>query len=135
MGLNAKLANYVKQLDKYLQKPFLNRITLQDADKAIALIEEFYALAETLKAEPVYSLENETYIAAGCRLCADLSEAVQEKIWDAQYRAHQSLVTIYRLFRRDLQQHLQSQAMMGRIQRVRAKTVDVGRESGLGMVL
>lgn len=119
------------ELDALLrQRPDARRHELA-LKRACKVMDRFHTLARQAGAAATHR----DAVAAGCRLCADLSEHLHQGLMEAHLDSNAAIEQLSAALRRQLQARAQRARLLQRVQHMRQATSLQGEAVGLGVIL
>lgn len=130
----------LKEFDRYLNRTYLETLSLDEARLLLARIETFNALAKSHHRTSALHPERESVmdeymVTAGCRLASDLSEKIMMRLVDLLQERDDEITLLSSRLRQKLQERYEASTLLSRAQTARANTNHLGETHGLGVIL
>jgi hypothetical protein len=130
------LRRTIRTFDRLLQRPILARLALDTLPQVIGELERFHQAARLNPPATADSLDEHSFlVAAGCRLSADLNEALSVRLMDTVQEHDEAITQLSRQLGERLQARNQAAKLLKKTQALKQQTVEKGEAAGLGMVL
>ncbi len=125
----------VKEFDRYLNKTYLETLSLDEAQLLLGRIELFDIMAQQAKALEPLSDDEAYLITVGCRLSSDLSDTITMRLVDLLQQHEGEISLLSSKLRKQMQKRFQASVLLNQAQSVRSQVNDMGETYGLGVIL
>jgi hypothetical protein len=130
------LRRTIHAFDRLLQRPMLAQLALDTLPQVIGELERFHQAARLSPPAAADSLDERSFlVAAGCRLSADLNEALSVRLMDAVQEHDEAITQLSRQLSKRLQARNRAAQLLKKTQALKQQSVETGKAAGLGMVL
>ncbi len=125
------LMQAIRSFDYTLQKPVLNRLSLEKMEAALEELADFHGVVTGWDAG-----EETPYLAAvGCRLGSDLNEALMTRLGERLQAQDAAVEELSARLKNLLQERHRTARLLMKTREIRQRTLETGERLGLGLVL